>query len=176
MKVNLRLTWCAVALLGLGLASCNRDQETSGDATGSKESVVKLTIYDQRPTRGTSEESIATNEESSITGNVKVRVFHADGTWETDKSLALTGSGGTYTTEKFTLSAGTKYIYVFFNDKEESGKIPVGSDQTRVQFEQSTFDVEFSSDVPDIAKDNAFLIGTLYGETTVVAGGGTAAS
>lgn len=176
MKVSLTLTWCAVAILGLGLASCNRDKETSSDATDGKESVVRLTIYDQRPTRGTNAEETATTEESAFSGNVKVIVFHSDGTFEDENSLSVTGSGNTWTTDNFTLSAGTKYIYVFFNDNSRND-IPSGSGKTRVQFEQSTFDVAFDgSSVPDIATNNSFLIGTLYGATEVVAGGGTATS
>ncbi|MDR0544412.1 MAG: fimbria major subunit [Odoribacteraceae bacterium] len=175
MEVSIKLTWCAVAALGLGLASCNRDNGSLDDATKGKESMVKLVIYDQRPTRGTADTEAATGDESDVTGNVKVIVFHSDGTFDKETALTLTGSGP-YETSHFPLEAGAKYIYTFFNDDARED-IPSGSGKTRVQFEQSAFGVDFdaSTSLPDIAANKKFLIGTSYGATEIVAGGGTAA-
>jgi hypothetical protein len=110
-----------------------------------------------------------------VTGPVKVKVFKTDGTFEKEVLLNMTGTGP-YETESFSLSAGTKYIYVFFNDAARAD-IVVGTGKTRTQFEQNAYDVSFnSSSLPDIAENNSFALGTLYGEAKVVEGGGTVAS
>jgi hypothetical protein len=175
MKVKFGLTLCVCAALGLGLASCNKDKE-SADAKGNgQESVVKLAVYDQRQTRGTADEEQATAQESAVSGQVKVKVFNSAGVFEKEVTLTMSGTGP-YVTEDFTLSAGTKYIYVFFNDGTRND-IAAASGKTRVQFEQSVFETTFDGNaIPDIATDNSFLMGTLYGETKVVSGGGTAAN
>jgi hypothetical protein len=176
MKVKFGLTLCVCAALGLGLASCNKDKESAGDKTNGQESVVKLTVYDQRPTRGTGDEEQATAAESAVSGQVKVKVFNSAGVFEKEVTLNMSGTGP-YVTEDFTLSAGTKYIYAFFNDGTRND-IVAASGKTRVQFEQSVFETAFdgTTSLPDIATDNSFLMGTLYGETKVVSGGGTATS
>jgi hypothetical protein len=162
-----------MALLGWGVAGCDKGKEMSSEATKGQESVVRLTIYDQRPTRGTGDTETASATESAVSGTAKVIVFQTDGTFEKEVALPLTGTGP-YVTDHFTLGAGTKYLYVFFNDATRND-IPSGSGKTRAQFEKSVFEVAFdaTTSLPDIAADNSFLIGTAYGEAHIVAGGGT---
>jgi hypothetical protein len=160
-----------MALFGLGLTSCNKDKETSGNATKGDESVVSLTIYDQRSTRGTGDTEAASTVESAVSGTVKVVVYTDAGL---EKEQDLTYSTATKKTENFTLSAGTKYLYVFLNDGTRND-IPSAAGKTRVQFEQNviTTALDGTTSLPDIATDNSFLIGTLYATTTAVDGGGT---
>jgi hypothetical protein len=173
---------CACAIL-FGVTSCDKNKADQDGNVQGEESVVKLTIYDQnlRATRGTGDEEAATTEESKVVDGanaVKVYVFTAGGAWEATELLTLNSpSSGVYTTGQFKISAGSKYVYVFANDAISSKIVDPVATTTRTQFEQQVINVTFDvSDRPDIAVDDRFLLGTLFGGTVAVPGGGTSTS
>lgn len=183
---NISKALFTLSLFGLALTGCNKEPGNGPDntETGDK-SRVTLTIKNGViATRGATGEGTASEAESKVdhTKGIKVYVFNEDGSLDyaspAAANLALTPVGGSsdvYESASFAVNAGKKYFFVFVNDPASGGKVnaPTASMNMNDFMTQAINVVrDASTDVPNIAVNENFLLGTLWAETEVAPAGG----
>lgn len=173
MKTKMYFFMAAVLLFSF--TGCSNDDDddpnppeplVTGDAT------VQIKLSDATlVTYAASDEETPTNEESVLATKVEVFVFDENNLFEYHKQLGLNGSN---VTDKFQISTGPKFFYVFSN---MTGNIPTpGTNTTRTQFETIIREATISPSNTSISNDNQFFIGTLWADTVHVHGTGTPAT
>jgi len=167
------------ASLIIGFAACSEDKSTDGppDNPRGKETTVILKVRDAIPG------GYATNEtkppeagESELAATLAVYIFDENGVFEYgDNALTFTGTGDTRTSAAFKVTAGFKFIYVFSNMPSDFAA--PNNTISRSTFEQQVLTLAYTDvakpEQPDISKNGALAIGTLWGERIEVEGTGT---
>jgi hypothetical protein len=171
-----RIFMAAAMTAAMFFSACKNDDASKNTPVRGDESTVRLTIVNgtRTSTRGTTDTQAPTDVENALGQTVDVYVFDASGAFETSATGLTITAGATssdpYVSDAFKVTSGDKYFYVFAN---ASGITAPTKGMNRTVWEQAVQDVTFTGNVPNIATNNAFLIGTLWGSTTNVAGTGT---
>jgi hypothetical protein len=173
----------AVAALGLLATGCsNEENPNAPDGNGVKKAIqLTITTTGEEATRAASQDGeIPVTGESEIVINegLKVFVFNENGTFDTSEELRLvsTGTANVYETpleDAFEVTSGNKFFFVFANANGYPAITKATANTSSMEvFMKSVIEVA-SADASQIATNGSFLLGTLWAEKIVAAGGGT---
>lgn len=162
-----------VAILSAGFISCNNDDDPKPPPPPEGNVTVQLKVLDGTPTSYASTETEPPETgESTLSSQLEVFVFDVNGSFEYYQQLGY--DSGTNLTDRFQVTAGPKYFYVFSN---LPGNVPApGQGTTRVTFEETIRTAVVTNLNTSISVADQFFIGTLWGDTVRVNGTGTLAA
>ncbi|MDH6316887.1 sorbitol-specific phosphotransferase system component IIA [Parabacteroides sp. PF5-5] len=196
MRKTFKFFMCA-AIVAAGFTACSSEEGTAPEITQGEDNYSSLIVRDSKPaTYGTVDTDPAVTEENLASAdNLKAFVYNSDVSggltpleFTTGESeITFTGSSPNYNSNKFKLASGDKYFYILANQANVTG---VGEKASRGLYELQTVSAGFSNytsekvagttsvyrvnPIPaNIATDNKFMIGTLWGKATTVPSGGT---
>ena len=178
MKNNFKTMMSAALAIGLLAAGCAKDggdvpepEKQNGEA--GKMVLTVQTAASKGGTRAASENTGDASASELKVNSLKVAIFSASGSfvqWEEFSSLteATTEGVTTYTTpttDPIQLTADQSYQFIVFaNDATgDEAKIKEPAANTMIEtFIKTALDVTYTSGLPDIAKEDNFLIGTMW--------------
>lgn len=196
----------SAAIMAAGFTGCSSEEVNGPDIDKGTETYSSLTIKDATSTPATygttSTDDPANTETLGNANRLKAYIFNGDisaapatlGFIAPATDISFTGPTGVnnvYTSNKFKLLSGDKFIYVLADQKgltpaitQQTSRSAYEIQEVAAGFTNSTEDVATTSApagtvkrvVPlpaNIATDNSFVLGTLWGKTTTIAGGGT---
>lgn len=179
-KVNFLFALATVGLLWTGCSNESEELVPNPNPETGEKSYVSLTIKNGATTRSSenaTEETEGFEAAITVADGLKVIVFNANGTLDTNApngGVALTNTSGTYVSDKFEVTSGTKYFFVFANDAANKIVAPTSA-MTMTEFMEKTIAVALNAAHPTELTNGGskFLLGSLWGVPTTAPAGGT---